>query len=75
MPGIKLKEGESFEHAYRKFKKQVEKAGILSELRKREYYEKPSARKKRKMAAAKKRANTKKFPFTSAPRSSKPKPF
>ena len=42
MPGIKLREGESFEQALRRFKKQCEKAGILSDLRKREYYEKPS---------------------------------
>lgn len=56
MPGIKVREGEGFEQALRRFKKQCEKAGILSELRKREYYEKPSIRKKKKKAQAKKRA-------------------
>lgn len=55
MPGVKIREGESFEQAYRRFKKQVEKAGVLSEIRKREFYEKPSMKRKRKMAAAKKR--------------------
>lgn len=55
MPGIKVREGESFEQALRRFKKQCEKAGILSELRKREYYEKPSMKKKKKKAQAKKR--------------------
>lgn len=55
MPGIKVREDESFEAALRRFKKQCEKAGILSELRKREHYEKPSLRKKKKSAAAKKR--------------------
>ncbi|MFH1829708.1 MAG: 30S ribosomal protein S21 [Pseudomonadota bacterium] len=56
MPGIKVREGETFEQALRRFKKQCEKAGILSELRKREHYEKPSIKKKKKMqAAAKKR--------------------
>ncbi|HPW44831.1 MAG TPA: 30S ribosomal protein S21 [bacterium] len=56
MPGIKLREGESFEQALRRFKKQCEKAGILSDLRKREYYEKPSIkRKKKQIAASKKR--------------------
>lgn len=56
MPGIKIREGESFEQALRRFKKQCEKAGILSELRKREYYEKPSIkRKKKRLAAQKKR--------------------
>lgn len=55
MPGVKIREGESFEQAYRRFKKQVEKAGILSEIRKREFYEKPSAIRKRKNASARKR--------------------
>lgn len=56
MPGIRIKEGESFEGAMRRFKKQCEKAGILSELRKREAYEKPSIRKKKKSSSARKRA-------------------
>jgi small subunit ribosomal protein S21 len=56
MPGIKLKENESFENALKRFKKQCEKTGILSEIRKREHFEKPSLRKKRKALAAKKRA-------------------
>jgi small subunit ribosomal protein S21 len=56
MPGVKVREGETFEQALRRFKKQCEKAGILSELRKREHYEKPSIKKKKKkQAAAKKR--------------------
>ena len=55
MPGIKVKEGESFERALRRFKKQCERAGISSELRKREYYEKPCVRRKKKQAAARKR--------------------
>ncbi|HET9752772.1 MAG TPA: 30S ribosomal protein S21, partial [Myxococcales bacterium] len=42
MPGVRVKEGESFENAMKRFKKQCEKAGILSEIRKREHYEKPS---------------------------------
>ena len=56
MPVVKVKDNESFEQAMRRFKKQVEKAGILSELRRREYYDKPSIRKKKKAAAARKRA-------------------
>jgi small subunit ribosomal protein S21 len=56
MPGIKVKEGEPFESALRRFKKQCEKAGILSEVRKREHYEKPSVKRKKKALAAKKRA-------------------
>jgi small subunit ribosomal protein S21 len=60
MTTIRVKDGESPESAFKRFKKATEKAGILSELRKREHYEKPSVRKKKKMMAAKKRA-VKKF--------------
>ncbi|MCX5891372.1 MAG: 30S ribosomal protein S21, partial [Desulfobacca sp. RBG_16_58_9] len=44
------------EVALKRFKKQCEKAGILSEIRKREHYEKPSIKRKKKILAAKKRA-------------------
>ena len=53
---IKIRDNEPFEVAMKRFKKQCEKAGILSELRRREYYDKPSVRKKKKAAAARKRA-------------------
>ena len=56
MPGIKVNENEPFENALRRFKKQCEKAGILSELRKRQHYEKPSVKRKKKALAARKRA-------------------
>lgn len=56
MPMIKVKENESFEQAMKRFKKQCEKAGILTELRRREFYDKPSVRRKKKAAAARKRA-------------------
>ena len=56
MPGIMIREGDSFEAALKKFKKQCEKAGILSEVRKREAYEKPSVKRKKKSIAARKRA-------------------
>jgi small subunit ribosomal protein S21 len=55
MASVTVKEGESFEGALRRFKKQCEKAGVLSELRKREHYEKPSVRRKKKSIAAKKK--------------------
>ena len=48
MPGVKIKENESFENALKRFKKQCEKTGILSEIRKREHFEKPSLKKKRR---------------------------
>lgn len=53
---VKIKDGESFESAFRKFKKSCEKAGILSEVKKREHFEKPSVRLKKKSIAARKRA-------------------
>jgi len=56
MTGVRLRENESIESAIRRFKKQCEKAGVLAELRKREHYEKPSVKRKRKALAAKKRA-------------------
>ena len=56
MAQVRLKEGESIESALKRFKKATEKAGILSEIRKREHYEKPSVKKKKKSIAAKKRA-------------------
>ena len=56
MPGVYIDDGEhSFDIALRKFKKQVEKAGILSEMKKRQHYEKPSIQRKKKTAAARKR--------------------
>ena len=56
MPVIKVNDNESFEQAMRRCKKSCEKAGVLTELRRREYYDKPSIRKKKKAAAARKRA-------------------
>ena len=56
MTFIKIREGESFESAVRRFKRSCEKAGILTELRKREHYEKPSVKRKKKKIAARKRA-------------------
>ncbi|WP_199609435.1 30S ribosomal protein S21 [Flocculibacter collagenilyticus] len=55
MPVIKVRENEPFDVALRRFKRSCEKAGILSEVRRREFYEKPTAEKKRKKAAAVKR--------------------
>ncbi|MEO5617136.1 MAG: 30S ribosomal protein S21 [Candidatus Eisenbacteria bacterium] len=55
MPGIRVKDGESFESALRRFKKKCEKAGVLSDLRRHQHFEKPSERRKRKMNAAKRK--------------------
>ena len=55
MPTVRVKENEPFEVALRRFKRTVEKTGLLTELRAREFYEKPTAARKRKLAAAVKR--------------------
>ena len=55
MPNVKIKEHESFDVALRRFKRACEKANIMSELRKREFYEKPTTERKRKKAASLKR--------------------
>ena len=56
MTAVIVREGESFESALKRFKKQCEKTGILSEIKKREHFEKPSVKRKKKILAAKKRA-------------------
>lgn len=53
MPAVKVRDSEPFENALRRFKKQCEKAGVLSEIRRHEYYEKPSVKRKRKIITAK----------------------
>ena len=55
MSEIKVRKGESLERALRRFKRSCQKAGVLSEVRKREHYEKPSVRRKLKSEAARKR--------------------
>ena len=52
MPIVRVKENEPFEVALRRFKRTVEKTGLLTELRAREFYEKPTSERKRKRAAA-----------------------
>ena len=56
MTKVIVEPDESFENALKRFKKQCEKAGLMYELRKREHYEKPSVRHKKKTLAARKRA-------------------
>ena len=55
MSEIRIKENESLESALRRFKRSCAKSGVLSELRKREHYEKPSVKRKKKSEAARKR--------------------
>jgi len=59
MTGIYVGNNESLENALRRFKRQVEKGGILSDAKKKEYFEKPSETKKKKLFAAKKRLKKK----------------
>ncbi len=55
MPGVKVREEETFKRALKRFKKACEKAGIISEMKKHQHYEKPSERKKRKLNTAKRK--------------------
>ena len=55
MAEVRVKENESLDSALRRFKKQCARSGVLSELRKREHYDKPSVKRKKKSEAARKR--------------------
>ncbi|MBI5450353.1 MAG: 30S ribosomal protein S21 [Gammaproteobacteria bacterium] len=61
MPSVRVRENEPFEVALRRFKRICEKGGVLSEVRRREFYEKPTSVRKRKAAAAVKRQQKKLF--------------
>ena len=60
MSEIKVKENETLDSALKRFKRQCAKSGVLAEVRKREHYEKPSVKRKKKSEAARKRKNSKK---------------
>ena len=55
MPSVKVRENEPFEFALRRFKRKCEKAGVLTELKKRQHFEKPAGKRKRKAIQAKKK--------------------
>ncbi len=55
MPLVTVREDESFEGALRRFKRKCEKSGILTELKKRQHFEKPSVKRKRKAVQARKK--------------------
>ena len=55
MSEVRIEDGESLESALKRFKKKVQKAGILTEIRRREHYEKPSVKNKRKRAQARRK--------------------
>lgn len=55
MPLVHVREDESFESALRRFKRKCEKSGILTELKKRQHFEKPSVKRKRKAVQARKK--------------------
>lgn len=56
MTGVRIRDDESFERALRRFNKFCEKAGILSDYKKNQHFEKPSAERKRRIATAKRKA-------------------
>ena len=55
MSDIRVKDNESLENALKRFKRSCAKSGVLAEVRKREHYEKPSVKRKKKSEAARKR--------------------
>lgn len=55
MSEIRIKENETLDSALRRFKRQCARSGVLAEVRKREHYEKPSVKRKKKSEAARKR--------------------
>lgn len=61
MSEVIVRENESFESALRRFKRQCARSGVLAEIRKREHYEKPSVRRKKKSEAARKAAKRRKY--------------
>ena len=63
MPKIEIRKGEDLERALRKFKTKLRHEGIMDEMKKREFYESPSVKRKQKMwAASKKRKKVKRRP-------------
>lgn len=55
MPAVRVRDNESFERALRRFTKSCEKAGIMSDIKKNQQYEKPSEARRRKMNAARRK--------------------
>lgn len=64
MPSVKVRDGEPFERAFRRFIKACEKSGLMSDIKKHQHFEKPSEKRKRKLNAAKRKM--KKIQFESA---------
>ncbi len=63
MTEVKIREHESIDEALRRFKRECERAGLMTEIKKREYYESPSVRKKRKIAEAKRKQKRREVKF------------
>ena len=57
MPQVRLEQGESFESLIRRFAKKVQQAGVISQARRRSFYEKPSVKRKRKEAAKRRKSS------------------
>ena len=60
---VRLEENEPIENALKRFKKVVQNSGLISEMKKREFYEKPSERRKKREAAARKKARRRQMKF------------
>ena len=74
MPGIKVRDGEPIDKVLRIFKKQVEKAGVIGDLKKNQHYEKPSVKRKKKAIAARKLSVLEDVAWTAARKASQDAP-
>ena len=61
---VRLEDNEPIENALKRFKKVVQNSGLISEMKKREFYEKPSERRKKREAAARKKARRRQMKFS-----------
>jgi len=61
LANVKVRDGESLEEALRRFKRECEREGILTEIKKREYYESPSVKKRRKEKESKRKSKRRVF--------------
>ena len=61
MTGIKVRPNESIDSALKRFKRETSKSGLMSEIKKRKHYEKPSVKRKKRIDAAKRRMRKKSF--------------
>jgi small subunit ribosomal protein S21 len=63
MIGVKIRENESIEEALRRFKRECDRNGLMQEIKRREHYESPSVKRKRKAQEARRKNKKRTFRF------------